>query len=194
MTPKQKALDAARKAYVLAVKRNDGPTDTVAAIIVAYEGAREPRKPKRRPASELWAAMPSFVRVTTQRICERHGVEVDWLMAEHAPPGQRYIVADARTEIFKALYGRAYGRGHISYQMIGRWFGRDHATVMHAVKKPERLSSKLERTARPMPPTPTVEQAAAYLIRRRASARARYKRRVEERRARIKAPYVEAAE
>lgn len=191
MTPKQKALDAARKAYVLAAKRNDGPTDTVSAIIAAYEKERGPRKAQRLSASELWANMPAFVRVITKNVCERRDVEIDWLLADTPPLGQRYAVADARSEICRSLYGRAYGKGHISYTMLGRWFGRDHATIMHTVKKPERLSVKLERTVRL---TPTAEEAIASLIRRRALRRASYKRQQEARRARIKARRLEAAE
>ena len=191
MTPKQKALDAAHKAYLLAAKRNDGPTATVAAIVEAYEKAHGPRKTQRPSTSELWANMPSFVRVITRNVCERRDVEIDWLLADSAPPGQRYAVADARSEICRSLYGRAYGKGHISYTMLGQWFGRDHTTIMHTVKKPERLSVKRERLPQP---TPTAEEAIAAMIRRKALRRASYKRQQEARRARIKAPRMEAAE
>ena len=191
MTPKQKALDAAHKAYLLAAKRNDGPTATVAAIVEAYEKAHGPRKTQRPSTSELWANMPSFVRVITKNVCERRDVEIDWLLADSAPLGQRYAVADARSEICRSLYGRAYGKGHISYTMLGQWFGRDHTTIMHTVKKPERLSVKRERLPQP---TPTAEEAIAAIIRRRALRRASYKRQQEARRARIKAPRLEAAE
>lgn len=198
MTPKQKALDAAHKAYLLAAKRNDGPTATVAAIVEAYEKAHGPRKTQRPSTSELWANMPSFVRVITKNVCERRDVEIDWLLADSAPLGQRYAVADARSEICRSLYGRAYGKGHISYTMLGQWFGRDHTTIMHAVKKPERLSVKLERlSVKPecLPRSiPTAEEAIAAIIRRRALRRASYKRQQEARRARIKAPRMEAAE
>ena len=191
MTPKQKALDAAHKAYLLAAKRNDGPTATVAAIVEAYEKAHGPRKTQRPSTSELWANMPSFVRVITKNVCERRDVEIDWLLADSAPLGQRYAVADARSEICRSLYGRAYGKGHISYTMLGQWFGRDHTTIMHTVKKPERLSVKRERLPQP---TPTAEEAIAAMIRRKALRRASYKRQQEARRARIKAPRMEAAE
>lgn len=191
MTPKQKALDAAHKAYLLAAKRNDGPTATVAAIVEAYEKAHGPRKTQRPSTSELWANMPSFVRVITKNVCERCDVEIDWLLADSAPLGQRYAVADARSEICRSLYGRAYGKGHISYTMLGQWFGRDHTTIMYTVKKPERLSVKLERLPQP---TPTAEEAIAAMIRRKALRRASYKRQQEARRARIKAPRMEAAE
>lgn len=191
MTPKQKALDAAHKAYLLAAKRNDGPTATVAAIVEAYEKAYGPRKKQRPSTSELWANMPSFVRVITKNVCERRDVGIDWLLADSAPLGQRYAVADARSEICRSLYGRAYGKGHISYTMLGQWFGRDHTTIMHTVKKPERLSVKRERLPQP---TPTAEEAIAALIRRKALRRASYKRQQEARRARIKAPRMEAAE
>ena len=191
MTPKQKALDAAHKAYLLAAKRNDGPTATVAAIVEAYEKAHGPRKTQRPSTSELWANMPSFVRVITKNVCERRDVEIDWLLADSAPLGQRYAVADARSEICRSLYGRAYGKGHISYTMLGQWFGRDHTTIMHTVKKPERLSVKRERLPQP---TPTAEEAIAAMTRRKALRRASYKRQQEARRARIKAPRMEAAE
>ena len=191
MTPKQKALDAAHKAYLLAAKRNDGPTATVAAIVEAYEKAHGPRKTQRPSTSELWANMPSFVRVITKNVCERCDVEIDWLLADSAPLGQRYAVADARSEICRSLYGRAYGKGHISYTMLGQWFGRDHTTIMYTVKKPERLSVKRERLPQP---TPTAEEAIAAMIRRKALRRASYKRQQEARRARIKAPRMEAAE
>lgn len=191
MTPKQKALDAAHKAYLLAAKRNDGPTATVAAIVEAYEKAHRPRKAQRPSTSELWANMPAFVRVITKNVCERCDVEIDWLLADSAPLGQRYAVADARSEICRSLYGRAYGIGHISYTMLGQWFGRDHTTIMYTVKKPERLSVKRERLPQP---TPTAEEAIAAMIRRKALRRASYKRQQEARRARIKAPRMEAAE
>lgn len=176
MSPKQKALDAAHKAYLLAAKRNDGPTATVAAIVEAYEKEREAqRKAKRLPSGELLDNMPSFVRDLTRRVCARHDVEVEWVLGD-APPGQRYTTAAARREIWTTLYGKPYGLGHISYPMIAGWFDRDHTSVMHAVKKTPRPSVKMDRL--PKPP-PHAAEAIRIVMRVRAENR-RYNQRQKE--------------
>lgn len=176
MTPKQKALDAARKAYVLAAKRNDGPNDTVSAIIAAYEKEREAqRKAKRLPSGELLDNMPSFVRDLTRRVCARHDVEIEWVLGD-APLGQRYATAAARREIWTTLYGKPYGLGHISYPMIAGWFDRDHSSVMYAVKKTPRPSIKMDRL--PKPP-PHAAEAIRIVMRVRAENR-RYNQRQKE--------------
>lgn len=72
-------------------------------------------------------------KVTVAEVAVRHGMSVDDLLSRSSTTRAH---TDARREAYVALRSvkREDGRPAWSYPAIGRMFGRDHTTILHALK------------------------------------------------------------
>jgi chromosomal replication initiator protein len=73
--------------------------------------------------------MPDKVRELAERIAAKHGITVEALLGR----GRTKTVAEARHELMALLRGTFA----FSFPEIGRIVGRDHSTVMYALRKRE---------------------------------------------------------
>ncbi len=80
------------------------------------------------------AHIPPRVAAVIREVAEAHQVSVESLLIKSRRHGLDAARAEAMWRV-RALYWPHMGRFRPSYPMIGRWFGRDHTSVINAVSK-----------------------------------------------------------
>ena len=75
--------------------------------------------------------IPPRVRHVIHAVAEHHGVSVDDLMGRST----KRVFSDPRRDAMRACRRLLFPSGRPpSFQLIGRWFDRDHSTILHACK------------------------------------------------------------
>lgn len=74
-------------------------------------------------------AMPTYLRELIRRVCEKRGVAVEDVLG----PRKDYVLTDARREIWVI----AHSKNKVAYSStaLGRYFGRDHSTVIVGMQR-----------------------------------------------------------
>lgn len=83
------------------------------------------------PGRSRAARMPKRVLDVVQAIAERHEVHLYDLLSDSRD--RRFCAA--RQDAYLALSETPYGDRKPSLPMIGKWFGRDHTSVLHGVRR-----------------------------------------------------------
>ena len=73
-----------------------------------------------------------FAEEITQGVAERHGVPVEFILGR----GRGKFVVRARHEAMALCYEFGY-----STIDLGRYFKRDHTTILHAIRKKEKANA-----------------------------------------------------
>lgn len=79
--------------------------------------------------------LPYWAKTVARNVCARHGLEFGLVSGRCMTPR----VVACRDEIFWLLRNDSR---RPSYPRIGRWFGRDHSTVITALRRHERRGEK----------------------------------------------------
>lgn len=85
-----------------------------------------PRKPEIQTKDKV-----DVIEYVADFVCDREGVTVDTVKSVT----QKAQVVRARYIIF--YFTRRLTKGYISYSVIGSFFNRDHATVLHGIRSIE---------------------------------------------------------
>lgn len=70
--------------------------------------------------------MPEWARNMVREVSHRHAVPVREIFS----PNKTRLVVAARRE---AIYRLKFEKPSLSAAKLGRWFGRDHSTILHAI-------------------------------------------------------------
>lgn len=79
-------------------------------------------------------ARPATMREISEAVAARYGLPIEQLKG----PDRKRSVAWARQEAFDAIYAT----GRYSLPQIGRYFNRDHTTVLHGVRRVRALAQQ----------------------------------------------------
>ncbi len=96
-------------------------------------------------------ALPSRVRAVVQAVADEHGVLIADLLSDCRR--RRHVIP--RWAAFAQVSAMSWRDGRPSYPQVGRWFGRDHTSVLYALGKLSVKPGSRKRTARDYPPPRT---------------------------------------
>jgi chromosomal replication initiator protein len=109
---------------------------------VAVELVQPPRviSPEEARVTAVLAEMlPARIRRIQREVCVKHGVSLDEMLS----PTRKAKVSEARQWAMWRVYHEITPR--MSLPDIGFRFGRDHTTVLHAVRKMDALAASSPR-------------------------------------------------
>jgi chromosomal replication initiator protein len=113
---------------------------------VAVELVQPPREispEEARVTAVLAEMLPARIRKIQREVCAQHGVTLDEMLS----PSRKATVTEARQWAMWRVYHEIAARmsPRMSLPDIGHRFGRDHTTVLHAVRKMDALAASSPR-------------------------------------------------